>query len=326
MPRFRMIVLPVWLLLSFFYLSLNNQPVYGQVNDPGTPDTLRVGSVTGVIGGDKFAVPLHMYNDEFIAAVQIPLIFSSSAIACDSVSFVGSKLAHINIKPVNINNVERKIILGAIVIAEALIDTGTALAATLYFTAVDTTPQLITVDTFSTQLPSRFLNFVPRDTPVAIIPVFIPGQVEIVPPPPPPPPTNIPGDLNADGIVNVLDLLILINYHFGQGPAPYPPGIADINGDCMLNAADIVYLIQALFFTGPAPQKPCFPGDVNGDGLVTVLDIIYLINYLFTAGPAPLFMNWADVNADCVVDVLDVIHLINFQFLGGAPLLPGCDP
>ena len=53
----------------------------------------------------------------------------------------------------------------------------------------------------------------------------------------------IPSDINADGVVNVADLLAVINT---WGPCPAPPAacVADTNGDGIVNAADLLRVIN----------------------------------------------------------------------------------
>jgi hypothetical protein len=65
-------------------------------------------------------------------------------------------------------------------------------------------------------------------------------------------PSHAPGDVNADGQVNVSDVLYLINFLFAGGPAPI--GLGDSNGDGVVNVSDVLYLINFLFAGGPAPQ------------------------------------------------------------------------
>jgi len=66
--------------------------------------------------------------------------------------------------------------------------------------------------------------------------------------------------------------------------APYQRG--DINRDGSIDIVDIVLLINYLFRDGPAPD-PLQAGDVNCDTLIGLVDVIYLINYLFRGGPPP---------------------------------------
>jgi hypothetical protein len=60
----------------------------------------------------------------------------------------------------------------------------------------------------------------------------------------------------------------------------------DANADGQMDIADVVYLINYLFMDGPAPD-PFEAGDANCDGKVDIADVVYLINYLFIGGPPP---------------------------------------
>ncbi len=55
---------------------------------------------------------------------------------------------------------------------------------------------------------------------------------------------NNTGDANADGIVNVLDVVALSNYFIGDEPDPFCFMNADINADGIINVIDIVGVIQ----------------------------------------------------------------------------------
>lgn len=64
-------------------------------------------------------------------------------------------------------------------------------------------------------------------------------------------PTPAPGDVNADGAVDAIDIVYLINFVFAGGPAPI--GSGNVNGDAFVNVSDVVYLIDFLFAEGPGP-------------------------------------------------------------------------
>jgi agmatine deiminase len=55
---------------------------------------------------------------------------------------------------------------------------------------------------------------------------------------------NNSGDANADGTVNVLDVVALTNYFIGNEPEPFCFMNADINEDTVINVIDIVGIIQ----------------------------------------------------------------------------------
>lgn len=64
----------------------------------------------------------------------------------------------------------------------------------------------------------------------------------------------IPGDLNWDQIVDLLDLPLLIYYLFRDWEAPCPLKAADVNCDQEVGLVDVVYLINYIFRSGPPPQ------------------------------------------------------------------------
>jgi len=66
-------------------------------------------------------------------------------------------------------------------------------------------------------------------------------------------PPFIPGDVNASGEVNGLDVVYLVSYLKG-GPLPPEPILrADANGTCDINGIDVVYLIAYFKGVGEAP-------------------------------------------------------------------------
>lgn len=64
------------------------------------------------------------------------------------------------------------------------------------------------------------------------------------------------GDINYDGSLDILDILLLIDAKFKNGPPPSSNWIADINADGTVNLLDIIYYIDYKFKDGPAPQCP----------------------------------------------------------------------
>ncbi len=137
-----------------------------------------------------------------------------------------------------------------------------------------------------------------------------------------PPPKD--GDLNRDGIVDVVDIVYLTNYLFQDGPPPNPPAAADINSDCYATISDVVYLVNYVFKMGPAPKMFTNPGDADYDGYVNVPDVVYLIQYIALSGPEPPNMKSADVDSSCGVDLVDIVYLVDFLFRGGPKPQCGC--
>ncbi len=64
------------------------------------------------------------------------------------------------------------------------------------------------------------------------------------------------GDLNDDGMFNILDIIFLINHKYKKGPAPEPIILADTDGDGRINILDIVCLISAKYKFGNCCDDP----------------------------------------------------------------------
>ncbi len=60
----------------------------------------------------------------------------------------------------------------------------------------------------------------------------------------------------------------------------------DADGSAIISISDVVYLINYIFGGGPAPN-PLPAGDGDCNGIVTISDAVYLINYIFAGGPVP---------------------------------------
>ena len=79
------------------------------------------------------------------------------------------------------------------------------------------------------------------------------------------------GDLDGDGVVNVIDAVILVN--------------AVLNGENISG------------------------GDLNSDGIVNILDIVILVEYILNAEAVEI--EDADINDDGDVNILDIVQLVN---------------
>ncbi|SYZ73316.1 conserved hypothetical protein [Candidatus Zixiibacteriota bacterium] len=64
------------------------------------------------------------------------------------------------------------------------------------------------------------------------------------------------GDINSDGLLNILDISFLINYLYKNGPAPADINNADVNNSGNLNILDVSSLIKYLYKSGPALNCP----------------------------------------------------------------------
>lgn len=63
----------------------------------------------------------------------------------------------------------------------------------------------------------------------------------------------------------------------------------DVDNNEILNLMDVTYLIMHLYKGGPGPVLGgVCPGDPNRDCVMNILDITYLINYLYRDGVIPV--------------------------------------
>ncbi len=119
------------------------------------------------------------FNDEQVAGLLVPLRFSGAALVPDSFSFVGTRLENASLKPVSIDTAAQRVLFGAIYFSAPL-QPGEGVIGKVYFTVKDSAlPQVITVDTFITEL--NYLAFVDTNTvnPTEFIPLFKPGEITI---------------------------------------------------------------------------------------------------------------------------------------------------
>jgi len=65
---------------------------------------------------------------------------------------------------------------------------------------------------------------------------------------------HIAGDVNGDGGVDISDIIFLVDFAFGGGPALSYPATADVDCSGMpVDISDLVYLVDYIFTGGPAP-------------------------------------------------------------------------
>jgi hypothetical protein len=64
------------------------------------------------------------------------------------------------------------------------------------------------------------------------------------------------GDPNGDIKINILDIVLIINYLYKGGSAPDPLQSIDVNSDLLVNILDVVYLINYKYKDGPEPNCP----------------------------------------------------------------------
>lgn len=72
-------------------------------------------------------------------------------------------------------------------------------------------------------------------------------------------PAYLCGDANDDDDINLLDVLYVIDYLYGepQGPAPDPVEAGDSNADGDINLLDVLYLVDFLYGVPQGPEPLC---------------------------------------------------------------------
>ncbi len=74
-------------------------------------------------------------------------------------------------------------------------------------------------------------------------------------------PPYTPGDIMANGDIDIADLIYLVMFMFNDGPDLPIHDAADVNGTCTgPNIADLTYLVFFMFQEGPPPQCGCVTG------------------------------------------------------------------
>ena len=82
------------------------------------------------------------------------------------------------------------------------------------------------------------------------------------------------GDVNLDGSLNVLDVVLLANAVLDNSNlTDEQEANADFNNDDSLNVLDVVLLVNEAL-SGSYTES----GDMNNDGILNVLDIVLLVN------------------------------------------------
>ena len=155
---------------------------------PGPVWTFRTGTGTGlnnlveiesvyVSSGANVEVEVFFENSVELAAITVPLQYSSDDVVCDSVSYIGSRIDYLGTKGGTLKSEQRQVVLYGLVMLESNIPAGSGLLGKIYFTIPYPVNSTVEIDT-SFFLPSTKLEFV--DYMVRSVPLqFIPGKIVI---------------------------------------------------------------------------------------------------------------------------------------------------
>lgn len=155
---------------------------------PGPVWTFRTGTGAGygniveiesvyVSSGSDVEVKIFFENNVELAAVTIPLQYSSNDVVCDSVSFIGSRIEYLSVKGSNLDLSDRLVLSWGLVMYDSLIPTGSGLLGKIYFTIPHPVNTVVTMNsTFFP--PATELKFVDYSA-ASITPQFVPGKIVI---------------------------------------------------------------------------------------------------------------------------------------------------
>ncbi|MEZ5358252.1 MAG: hypothetical protein R3F48_05425 [Candidatus Zixiibacteriota bacterium] len=154
-------------------------------------DTVNIGSLSIPAGTTSLTIPVNLKNFTALAAFDFPVKWSSADLTCDSVSYVGSRASYISTKLTGIDNANRRLHSGVLIISEAYLPVDSGLAFTIYFSVNPTAAeQTITVDSTFLYPPSGY--FVVTDSAgVTRNPKCFGGEIEIYTVPDTIPPAQI---------------------------------------------------------------------------------------------------------------------------------------
>lgn len=145
-------------------------------NDENSPDSLLIESVE-VEKGAGVALEIHFFNDEPLAALTIPLSLTGGGYTVDSISFAGSRVEYLSMRPVTIKENKKDVVFGAIVMTEDYIPAGKGLMATMFLSPTgDKQAQMTVVDT-TTIGPASVLFT--KTSSVSFVPEFVFGTVAV---------------------------------------------------------------------------------------------------------------------------------------------------
>lgn len=162
--------------LTVTFLCLVSLVSLASGNDENMPDSLVIERVE-VPPGANAVIKIDFVNDQELAALTIPLSVIGGGMTIDSVSFVGSRVEYLKMRPVTIADNRKDVVFGAICMTEDYVPAGRGLMATLYLSPTDSVKtDLCMIDT-TTVGPASVL-FTKKDS-ASFIPEFASGMVTI---------------------------------------------------------------------------------------------------------------------------------------------------
>ncbi|MFH1336382.1 MAG: hypothetical protein ABII96_07670 [Candidatus Zixiibacteriota bacterium] len=245
MKRAILTLIPV-LLIGLIFLSEVCQASQDP-NDPYGPDSVLFRSKQLLVPcppqGGQAVLPLYFRNDTPILGVQIPLSWSGPAVL-DSTSFFGSRISYVVNKQVNIDNLNKKVLVTAQVGFQQSIPDGRGMLVKFYFSTTDTGDLIIDTVANSPQ-PEEHLLFTREDS-VTYTPLYRRGEFHL----------TCEHDPNDPGLPDSVSFSQALAYYpIPSGPYAYyplPSGPGKVYAHLQVENSDSVgIMIIPLLWAGP---------------------------------------------------------------------------
>lgn len=171
-----------WFLTVWALLILASATVFSQTDQFGAQDRVYIDKVE-VTRGKQVQVGVYLTNDEPIASVSVPLTYNPQYLTLSSVSFEGSRGAHIATKmvaPEQVSSASGHFLTGIIQMSEEPISAGDGLLFTAVFTVSPSAPvgAEIALDSLFYP-PGGELLLVEATSSIIIRPTFDAGQITV---------------------------------------------------------------------------------------------------------------------------------------------------
>ncbi len=215
-------------------------------------DTMIAGSISGA-PGELIEVPIYVSNTVPLEKIKIPVEYGQGSmnVSLESYSKSGCRTQYFDTLALIHSDLWGKratFTLYNILPATPDLPAGYGPVLKLYFRipsgATSSQSAPVVIDGYMTHYPTFYweiMNFTP---------VFENGNITL---------PYICGDVTSDSNINLLDVLFLIEYIYGnpRGPAPEPLESGDVTGDGIVNLLDVLYIIDYIYGVPPGPAPAC---------------------------------------------------------------------
>lgn len=202
-------------------------------------DSVYLGQGHGASGEKKIPVPIFYQNLYSVTDLKIPIKFTGIAsLACDSVSFKGSRIASFLIRSATIDSSNKTILIEGSNLSS--LAPGKGLLATAYFTLGSSVAVGDTAAIDTAIVGSATLGVISTDPQAGTYdPKFITGFLAVEPWP--------RGDVNKSGMLDLADVMAVANYIFKHTAAPDPYWLGDFSADGSIELVDVIMMVNRIF-------------------------------------------------------------------------------